>query len=68
MTVLARADDNAVLVGFFVDHVLAHPAAPIASELHEQLPLPRALLILSFSSPRSPGAFLCFLPSALEVS
>lgn len=56
---LARADDDAVLVGFFVDHVLAHAVAPIASELHEQLPFPRALFIFRFRGPRSPASFLC---------
>ncbi len=43
---LACADDDAVLVSGLVDHVLAHPLAPIARELHEQLPLSRALLFL----------------------
>lgn len=45
---LARTNDDAVIVSVLVDHVLANSLALIASELHEQLPLPRALFFCLF--------------------
>lgn len=43
VTGLACADDDALLVGILIDHILADTLARIAGKLHQQLPFIRAI-------------------------